>query len=548
MALDLDAADNLDLAHHLSLSSTSNVISRTFGPTWYSAGRFVSERRRLGRSRPRYQGTEGGSKGKRVVKGHVVGRAYHSSPTAAHHRQPLLLPFPAATDPAATTPLNFFIFLHRPYPSPLQLLQPRDLALHPHTAASPLLPTASSASACFTSLQRCHSRPSLFRVAILPLLADPALPSLVPALSDAVNPPLASPSPDPLLATPPAAAACSNTRCPTLPSPVLGHSPTPPAATTIDTAPITSVFLPYLLPSLFQHCSFPTAVAFFLSRKDSPVTAASSLAYGLQCCSLLYHSIVAAAPTTTSAVALPYLPRRSQPCPLLRSRCPASPPLAFFHLQPRRQPLPPPLLSLPPRSLFPCFSLPSLPLPATAVVVGCRRRLLQPRNRRPSLFPGATDHGPPATPRHSTDLVAALFLFPCLPFPSYVAVADRHCCPSHPRCRHRSHRCCSFLPLSLPPTPAASSPSLPLPLFPDQQISPLDDLGDAAPSHSTTASSSLLTLTATTAAIFLLCRPHPQLLAVANPPSLPVGSHGLKSSFTSTELQKIQGGSSFKST
>ncbi|RRT59199.1 hypothetical protein B296_00046020 [Ensete ventricosum] len=425
-------------------------------------------------------------KRKTDVKGHVVGRTCHSSPTAAHHRQPLLLPFPAATDPAATTPLNFFIFLHRPYPSPLQLLQPRDLALHPHTAASPLLPTASSASACFTSLQRCHSRPSLFRVAILPLLADPALPSLVPALSDAVNAlqhshlcstpvmPSSSSVPNrsplsstaatsrifvprrsrcyhyasvgdnaasipslPLLATPPAAAARSNTRCPTLPSPVLGHSPTPPAATTIGTAPVTSVFLPYLLPSLFQHCSFPTAVAFFLSRKDSPVTAASSLAYGLQCCSLLYHSIVAAAPTTTSAVALLYLPRRSQPCPLLRSRCPASPSLAFFHLQPRRQPLPPPLLSLPPRSLFPCFSLPSLPLPATAVVVGCRRRLLQPRNRRPSLFPGATDHGPPATPRHSTDLVAALFLFPCLPFPSYVAVADRHRCPSHPCYRHR---------------------------------------------------------------------------------------------------------------
>lgn len=36
MALDLDADANLDLAHHLSLSSSSNVISRTGGPTWNS--------------------------------------------------------------------------------------------------------------------------------------------------------------------------------------------------------------------------------------------------------------------------------------------------------------------------------------------------------------------------------------------------------------------------------------------------------------------------------------------------------------------------------
>lgn len=36
MALDLDADANPDLAHYLSLSSSSNVISRTGGPTWYA--------------------------------------------------------------------------------------------------------------------------------------------------------------------------------------------------------------------------------------------------------------------------------------------------------------------------------------------------------------------------------------------------------------------------------------------------------------------------------------------------------------------------------
>ncbi|RWW29706.1 hypothetical protein BHE74_00030524 [Ensete ventricosum] len=83
---------------------------------------------------------------------------------------------------------------------------------------------------------------------------------------------------------------------------------------------------------------------------------------------------------------------------------------------------------------------------------------------------------------------------------------------------HRSHRCCSSSPsppLSLSLAPTISFPSLPPSLFPDQQITLLGDLSDAAPNRTTTASSSLLALTATTIAIFLIHRP--PLLSMPSP-------------------------------
>ncbi|RWW61267.1 hypothetical protein BHE74_00031681 [Ensete ventricosum] len=87
------------------------------------------------------------------------------------------------------------------------------------------------------------------------------------------------------------------------------------------------------------------------------------------------------------------------------------------------------------------------------------------------------------------------------------------------------HHCCSSSspPSSLPLAPATSF-SLPLSLFPGQQITALGDLGDAAPSRTTTASSLLQTLIATTVAIFLLRQPHPHLLAAAQPPLLSLPS------------------------
>ncbi|RZS10925.1 hypothetical protein BHM03_00042197 [Ensete ventricosum] len=207
-------------------------------------------------------------------------------------------------------------------------------------------------------------------------------------------------------------------------------------------------------------------------------TVASSLAYGLQLCSLLCYSIathsnIVAATfhyfhcrVTIPPSLLPATPSSAQPLLALLSP-------AFCHLQPRHQPL---------------------PQPSSLVVdiASCSHAIA-----RPLLLPIDVDHGPPATPWRPSDLAAALFLFPCLPLllisllltaivvavPPIVAVGIDS--------NHRPHHCCSSLPSSLPLAPAASFPSLLSSLFPDQQITPFGDLGDDTPNRTTTTSSSL---------------------------------------------------------
>ncbi|RWW43230.1 hypothetical protein BHE74_00051158 [Ensete ventricosum] len=269
---------------------------------------------------------------------------------------------------------------------------------------------------------------------------------------------------------------------------------------TIGAAPIASLFL----PTCCYLCS-STVPSMSLSPSSLVVaTVTSSLAYGLQLCSLLCYSIathsnIVAATfhynfhrrATIPPSLLPATPSSAQPLPALLSP-------AFCHLQPRHQPLPPLLLSLPPWPLLPLlpatifFLFQRKPSSLVVDIASCSHAIV-----RPLLLPIDVDHGPPATPWRPSDLAAALFLFPCLSLllislllttivvavPPIVAVGIDS--------NHRPHHCCSSLPSSLPLAPAASFPSLLSSLFPDQQITPFGDLGDDTPNRTTTTSSSL---------------------------------------------------------
>ncbi|RRT65478.1 hypothetical protein B296_00041058 [Ensete ventricosum] len=96
------------------------------------------------------------------------------------------------SDPSVIATISLSICYSRPlycrYHIPLCLLHPTPLLPLPSPS---VLPSSSGPSPIATTAAATTRLPSLFRVAILPLLADPAVSSSVPTLSDTVSAPSA---------------------------------------------------------------------------------------------------------------------------------------------------------------------------------------------------------------------------------------------------------------------------------------------------------------------------------------------------------------------
>ncbi|RZS19697.1 hypothetical protein BHM03_00052130 [Ensete ventricosum] len=147
-------------------------------------------------------------------------------------------------------------------------------------------------------------------------------------------------------------------------------------------------------------------------------------------------------------------------------------------IRPRRCPLPYPQLLLDmvytpsAPSLSSCSALPSSSSPTAAVAAPIYRL-----RSHALLYRRVAVHGSIVVVASQQRNIRCHFLLPLLVATNNSAAADRHC-PSHPRCRY-----IQLLTTSLPPATVISFPSLLSMLFPDQQITPLGDLGDVDQPH-----------------------------------------------------------------